>query len=165
MAPAGDVKAYLGAAREVAEIGREVVAGRNVTKYSFTLDGSVFATMMAEQAEDLLRARDELQLGQRVTPSPFHRDPVGSGELWVGDDGLPMRQVVSLRFPEQVDASTSAIITVDFFTFGSGSGSSWWIVGRASRLPWSGLALLCVVVLAGAVWLVDRRGMPRRPSS
>ena len=134
-----------------------------MTKYSFTLDGSVFATMMAEQAEDLLRARGELQPGQRVTPSPFHRDTVGSGELWVGDDGLPLRQEVSLKFPEQVDTSTSAIITVDFFTFGSGSGSSWWIDGRDSWLPWSGLALLCVVVLAGAVWLVDRRGLPRRP--
>jgi len=163
MAPAGDVMAYLGAARDVAEIGRATVAGRSVTKYSFTLDGSVFATMMAEQAEDLMRARGELQPGQRVNPSPFHRDTVGAGELWVGPDGLPVRQVVSLRFPEQVDVSISAIITVDFFTFGSGSGSAWWFGGRDTWLPWSSLALLCAAVLASALWLVDRRGLPRRP--
>ncbi|MCB0159740.1 MAG: thrombospondin type 3 repeat-containing protein, partial [Caldilineaceae bacterium] len=42
----------------------------------------------------------------------------GTGELWVGDDGLPLRQVLSLTFPPDTrDYVTTAAITVDFFDF------------------------------------------------
>jgi hypothetical protein len=43
---------------------------------------------------------------------------VGSGELWVGSDGLPLRQLLTLQFPAQDDEQVSSQIVVNFSQFG-----------------------------------------------
>src|SRR5262249_42271252 len=41
----------------------------------------------------------------------------GSGELWVTDDGLPLRQILSLTFPDQQHAQVSGHVSVTFSHF------------------------------------------------
>ncbi|MGA1439612.1 MAG: hypothetical protein ACO4CU_07270 [Ilumatobacteraceae bacterium] len=55
LAPGGDVLAYLGAARDVVEVGQRSVGSVRFTVYSFELDGPTFAVRMAEDTEELLR--------------------------------------------------------------------------------------------------------------
>ena len=161
VAPGGDTLAYVAAARDVVELGTEVVAGRVVTKYSFSLDGSAFARLVAEQTEDVLRRRGELAPGGRVQPSAFYRDTVGSGEVWIDDAGLPVRQVLSLRFPAQADDVVTAEVTTDFFGFGDGGGNGWWS-SATDTSTW-----LLVMAGFGGVWMLvlvaDRRRVLVRP--
>lgn len=159
VAPAGDTLGYLVAARDVTELGTATVGGRKVTKYAFELDGSAFATAMADRLEDDLRSRGELRPGTQVQPSAFHRDTTGEGELWVSEDGLPVRQTLQLVFPEQADESTTASITIDFFEFGDDGGIAFGMGDLP--LPFVGL----FVLLAAAVGIVVLLGTTtdRRP--
>ncbi|MFZ9016642.1 MAG: hypothetical protein ACO23O_06580, partial [Ilumatobacteraceae bacterium] len=160
LAPGGDVLAYLGAARDVVEVGQRSVGSVRFTVYSFELDGPTFAVRMAEDTEELLRRRGELAPGSRVQPSSFHRDTTGTGELWVGADGLPVRQLLSLQFPEDADGAVSATISVDFFDF-TAADSGLWGLGDVDV---SALLVLSLVLggVFGMVRFVDRLGVPRR---
>lgn len=80
----------------------------------------------------------------------------GAGELWVGENGLPLRQILDLRFPEQKDERVEAHMTVNFSNYGaeqaslltllrSGQWQGAWLV-LPSRMPdltglWLGLTL------------------------
>lgn len=121
-APQGDFLAYLAAVREVESQGSEsrTVAGQEITftRYTFSLDGSAFAAFMRSQMEEALRAKGELPPDVQLQTSEYYRAMRGDGELWVRADGLPLRQVLNLSFPEQQDEFVSAQITVDFSRFG-----------------------------------------------
>ena len=61
-----------------------------------------------------------------------YADMTGTGELWVGADGMPLRQRFALQFPEdQHNYQAWAGISVDFADFAplrSGAGSGMWPV-------------------------------------
>lgn len=99
LAPGGDFLAFLAAARDVTFQGRESRDGLALTRYSFVLDGPRFAEAMRLQSERLLIARGELLPGARLEPSPTYTKMTGSGEIWIGDDGLPYRQALAMQFP------------------------------------------------------------------
>ncbi len=65
-----------------------------------------------------MRARGELPNGVHFESPVYYRDMTGDGELWMREDGLPLRQVLNIRFPEQNDERVQAQIKVDFSHFG-----------------------------------------------
>ena len=153
LAPNGNYLSYLLAARDVAPIGTEVRGGRTITRYRFGIDGPRFATMVAEQAADALRARGGLAPGSQVLPAVQFRDMAGSGELWVDAGGLPVRQVLQLRFPEQAGERISADITLDFHDYGFAPHGGWmsntaWPVARTVLLA-ALVGLVCTLVIVG----------------
>ncbi len=118
IAPAGDFMAYLAAARDITAHEPETRAGITFTRYSFQIDGPTFAAFARNQMEAAMRARGELPNGVQFEVSSYYHDMTGNGELWVRENGLPLRQILNIRFPEQNDESVQAQIKVDFSHFG-----------------------------------------------
>jgi hypothetical protein len=163
-APQGDFLGYLAAIRDVTAGATETRSGVTFTPYRFTIDGPAFAAYMHEQMIAALRAKGELPPGVQLEAPAYYRDMLGSGELWVGENGLPVRQILDLRFPEQNAERVEAAITVNFSNYGAeqtglltllrtGQWQGAWLV-LPSRLPdltglWLGLTLsvaACLVV-------------------
>ncbi len=118
LAPQGDFLAYLHAMRDVTAHPAETRAGITFTRYSFQLDGPAFAAFVRAQTEEAMRQKGEMLAGTRIDIPSYYSDMTGEGELWVGSDGLPLRQILTLRFPEHNAESVHAQITVDFSQFG-----------------------------------------------
>ncbi|MFN8440638.1 MAG: LamG-like jellyroll fold domain-containing protein [Caldilineaceae bacterium] len=155
-APQGDFLGYLVAIRDVTAGATETRGGITFTRYAFTLDGPAFANYMHEQMTVALRAKGELPPGVQLDAPAYYRNMTGSGELWVGENGLPVRQILTLNFPEQNEERVEAAITVNFSNYGAEQTELWtllrtgqwqgaWLV-LPSRLPdltglWLGLTL------------------------
>jgi hypothetical protein len=118
LAPQGDFLAFLKAVRNVQPGVRETRAGIAFTRFAFQIDGPAFAEWARDQMEAAMIRKGELAPGTRLTAPAYYRDMTGEGELWVRDDGLPLRQVLTLRFPEQRDESVHAQIKITFSEFG-----------------------------------------------
>lgn len=155
LAPQGDFLGYLAAIRNVSAGVNETRNGVSFTRYTFELDGPAFASYMHEQITKAMRAKGELPVGVQLDAPAYYRDMTGYGELWVGANGLPLRQILNLRFPEQNDERVEASMTVNFAKYGveqtglltllrTGQWQGAWLV-LPSRLPdltglWLGLA-------------------------
>lgn len=124
LAPQGDLMAYMAAVRDVTSHGSETRAGLTFTRYSFTIDGPTFAGYMRDQLEAAMRRKGELPLEAHLDVPAYYAQMTGDGELWVRTDGLPLRQILDLRFPEQAGERTSAHISVDFSDFAP-AGAAW----------------------------------------
>jgi hypothetical protein len=158
LAPTGNFLTYLSAARDVVVAGVEVEGGQLVTKYEFGLDGPAFAAVTAAQMEQA----SSLAPGSRVVPSSVYEGVSGAGELWVGADGLPVRQSLSLQFPGAGGESTATSMTIDYSEYGTATvpgvasaSASWWsadLLGghRDALLLLAGALLLMLIVVAGA---------------
>ena len=158
LAPTGNFLTYLSAARDVVVAGVEVEGGQLVTKYEFGLDGPAFAAVTAAQMEQA----SSLAPGSRVVPSSVYEGVSGAGELWVGADGLPVRQSLSLEFPGAGGESTATSMTIDFSEYGTAtvpgvaSASASWLSAdllgghRDALLLFAGALLLMLIVVAGA---------------
>jgi hypothetical protein len=123
LAPGGDFLSYLAAVRDVRALPPETrgPAGREIafTRYAFTVDGPTFALFVRDQMAAAMRAKGQIPPpGVEFSVPAYYRDMTGTGELWVRSDGLPLRQILDLRFPEQQDQFVQAQITVDFSDFG-----------------------------------------------
>ncbi|HSH81798.1 MAG TPA: hypothetical protein VLA19_25005, partial [Herpetosiphonaceae bacterium] len=132
VAPQGDFMAYLGAVRDVKAHAPETRAGVAFTRYTFRLDGPAFATYMRDQTEAALARQGELPPGTRIETPKALAKMAGQGELWVGRDGLPLRQIIDVAFPEQGSETVSARITINFSRFGA-PVVSWLGTGIVSR--------------------------------
>ncbi|MBP7962070.1 MAG: hypothetical protein KBG20_01155 [Caldilineaceae bacterium] len=115
---------YLVAARDVTDLGQETRAGLTYTRYAFRIDGPTFALSVRAQLDEAMRQKGDVPPGVTFEAPAYYRDMTGSGELWVGEDGLPIRQILSLHFPEQNSELVSAHIAVNFSQFGQGDGAS-----------------------------------------
>ena len=118
IAPQGDFLGYLAAIKAVEVLGHEARSGIAFTRYSFAIDSARFAMYMQAQLAAALRARGELPPGVQIEAPAYFGAMVGAGELWVGDDGLPLRQVLTLQFPPQGDEQVQAQVVVNFSDFG-----------------------------------------------
>ena len=88
------------------------------SKFSFDLDSPAFANMMREQLQRQLIESGQLPAGMSVEIADIYRDMTAQGELWVDEDGLPLRLKLSLAFPPEADGSqVKADIQTDFFDF------------------------------------------------
>ncbi len=119
IAPQGDFMSFLAAVKDVQAQPAEQRGGIAFTRYTFAIDSPRLAVYLHEQMIAALRARGELPNGIQLEAPAYFRDMVGSGELWVGADGLPLRQILTLQFPPQEDEQVHAQIVVNFSDFGS----------------------------------------------
>lgn len=122
LAPRGDLLTYLVAAQEPVEAGREIRAGVGLTRYTFAVDGRQLAAYLRDQTESDLRSKGKLPTGARLDLQTAYRGMDGQGELWVGDDGLPVRLTVQLSFQPAGKDRVDAEITTDFAQWGGGGG-------------------------------------------
>ena len=119
-APGGDLLGYLVAVTNINEFepGADGDAGvRDAqTSYRFEIDSSAYARYMGKQLETQLRTQGKLPPSLSVDLADMYKDMVGTGQIWLDSDGLPIRQDLHLTFPAQ-DGSNSwveATMTTNF---------------------------------------------------
>lgn len=159
-APDGDLMAYLVAARDVEAHAPETRAGITFTRLTFGLDGPTLATYLRDQLDRALRDREVVPAGMQADASHSYRDIAGSGELWVGQDGLPLRQILTLQFPEQGGERVSATINLTFSDYGRAAGASF-LAGVAAALPDPSAGAALLLAVAGT-WTLIRYRRSRR---
>ncbi|NJK80869.1 MAG: hypothetical protein HC914_13610 [Chloroflexaceae bacterium] len=149
MAPGGDFLAYLSAIRNMQAGEPETRAGLKLTRYSFDIDGPTFGEYMRRELERHLTAQGELPPGLQIGTPDFYRDLRGTGEVWIAETGLPVRQVLHLTFPEQQEQQVSAHITVNFSQFGIGPHTlQAWLTDHMPPLE----ALVALLLVLGFAW-------------
>ena len=154
VAPGGDLMQYLRAVKNVRAIGSEQRGGITFTRYAFEINAPMFAEYMREQTEAALLQKGQLLPGIKIETPTYYLNMTGSGELWVGQDGMPLRQLLDLSFPEARDQRQSATITVHFKDWGKdtvGPGSMLDAVRRYAPSPVSALSFALVVMLMVAL--------------
>ncbi len=126
-APQGDFMAFLAAAQDVTSQGVETrqiapLSPISFTRYTFRVNGLSYARYLRDQIQQQMAETGELPPSVDLDLPRQYVDMNGEGELWIGADGLPMRQIVHLQMPERPDAQVEASITVDFY-FDAASGA------------------------------------------
>ncbi|HFQ94402.1 MAG TPA: hypothetical protein ENK32_10360, partial [Anaerolineae bacterium] len=166
-APGGDPLQFLNAAEQISEAGRESRAGISFTRYTFLINSDTFARQMRRQFEEQL-AQDGAPLppGIQLDIPRLYAGMDARGELWIGDDGLPLRQIITLEFPPAGQEQVSAEITTDFTGWGAPATPSalsgratavfWQIRPRLADLALSAIPYLFLLALS-AVLLFSRR--------
>lgn len=120
-APGNDALGYLAAARNVRQVGvGESASGIRYSQFAFDVDGPAFAEHMRAQMEEELYRSGKLPPGISLDASRLYADTTGKGEIWLDDDGLPLRQVVNLRFPPDHREQVEVTIETDFSGWGDG---------------------------------------------
>lgn len=169
LAPLGDFSAPLVAARDVVEHEPEVRGGVALTRYTFRIDGPAYAAYVRDQLEAHLTRSGELPPGVSLDLPEQYVKMTGDGELWVGNNGLPLRQILHLTFPPGAGEQIRSEATIDFSGFPAGvaapSAGKRIASNVASRLVslragsqdvvWQGA--LAVAVIATALLLVRRQ--------
>lgn len=151
-APSGDLMAYLGAARDVQAHAPETRAGVSFTRLTFRIDGPTLADTMRAELDRALRARETLPPGMQAGVPAVYSELTGSGELWVGQDGLPLRQLLTLHFPEQGGEQVSATIDTSFSAYGRAPAlGPLAAVVAAAPDPSVALVLLAALACTGAL--------------
>lgn len=156
-APQGDFMSFLSAANAITPHAPETRQGITFTRYTFEIDGPAFARYTREQMQRSMHARGELPPEMTLATSPYYEGMRGTGELWVGEDGLPVRQILALRFPSQRDEQVHAQISTSFSGFAQPQG--WAAAIRPAALAKATVAvgtwaLSLTLVLAGCMALV-----------
>ncbi len=127
-APDSDLLAYLAGATNVRELGTETrllpspadggETSIAFTRYSYDLDGPAFAGYLRRQLEDYLRENGGLPAGLTLGVSDQFRQVTGQGEVWIDEQGLPLRLTVHLAYPPQRNGErVEADIQTDFWNF------------------------------------------------
>lgn len=113
-APGRDLLGYLAGATNIVKGETETRAAVTFTRYSFEVEGRAFAEYMRDQMEEELGRSGELPSGVRLELVQMYVNATGTGEIWLDSDGLPLRQVVHLRFPPDSYRQVEATIETDF---------------------------------------------------
>ncbi len=140
-APDNDLLAYLAGAKNVRqeETSAPSSLAPGYTRYRFEVDGPAFATYLRDQMERYLIEKGELPAGLTLETSSLYRGATGEGQIWIDDDGLPLRLVVHTVFPPQENGDVvEAQIQTDFSGFDRGrllASSPWERLAGALGLP------------------------------
>ncbi len=122
-APGNDLMAYLVGARNVRESASQRVSESarlesRITQYAFDFNGPAVASYIRDQLEDHLREQGELPAGLTLDVSNQYRDAVGGGEVWIDQDGLPLRLTVHIEYPQKQNGErVETDIQTDFANF------------------------------------------------
>ncbi|NOZ06931.1 MAG: hypothetical protein GXP41_11385, partial [Chloroflexi bacterium] len=120
-APGGDPLAFLASIKNVqrAEAGAVNEIAPSFSRFTFEIDGPAFAEHLRRQFEKEMRHRGELPPNFNLQPPQQYQQMTGSGEVWIDEQGLPLRLRVHLAFPpEKGGERIEADITTDFSHFG-----------------------------------------------
>jgi hypothetical protein len=127
-----DPMAFLAAAKDITDQGTDTrpipdlqgdrgLHAISFTRYTFRVDGHSYAVYVRDQIEQHLAEKGELPPGVTLDLPRQYANMTGEGELWIDDDGLPLRQIIHLEFPPRPDDHRiEADITVTFADFGFG---------------------------------------------
>ena len=113
-----DLLGYLSAADQVTLL--DPPEGHpELARYGFVIDGPRYAEYVRQQAEAALLAEPGAPQSLTIQPIAMLQQLSGRGELWVNQDGLPVRQVLEFDIPE-VNQEYSAHIqmSADFSAYG-----------------------------------------------
>ncbi|MGD8806604.1 MAG: hypothetical protein PVH65_12170, partial [Chloroflexota bacterium] len=108
-APEGNFATFLVAAREVTAHPE----ANGTTRYAFSVDGPRFAAYMRDQIRDQMIADGELLPNMTLELPKLYADMTGQGQLWVGPDGLPLRQEIHLNLPEEASTQEGTRLEID----------------------------------------------------
>ncbi len=121
-APGGDPMNFLIGVKNVTigesrilDLGEATIQG---TQYLFDLDGPIFAEHMRLVMQQQLQEQGKLPPGIQLSASDSYKRMIGSGELWLNENGLPIHLSYNLDFPEHGDEErVTAVITNNFFNY------------------------------------------------
>jgi len=133
VAPGRDNLGFLAAAINVQHTGSETRAGIIFDRYIFDIDGPAFADYTRQQMEEELARKGALPPGVTLQASDLYADMTADGEIWIDEQGLPLRMVADLSFPPDDSEQTDVTITTDF--------SDWDQSLLAAATTWSGKLL------------------------
>lgn len=121
---------FISAARNVREEGKQTIeipdlsggtTAVSVTRYSFNVDSNVYASEMRDLMVAELQRSGKLPLGMQLSVSDQYRGMVASGQIWVSEEGLPVRMVVTMKMPpEKTGEHVESTITTDYFNHNRG---------------------------------------------
>jgi len=118
MAPGGDNLGFLAAAENVQHGGIETRAGITFDRYTFDIDGPVFAEHMRGQMEEELARKGP---GVTLQAADVYADMTGDAEVWIDERGLPLRLVANLSLPQEAGELTDVTLTTDFSSWDRGT--------------------------------------------
>ncbi len=135
-APDHDPLSYLAAAENVQKHDPEERSGIRLTRYTFDLNGLEFTRYMRRQMEAELQRQGKLPPGMDLEMAGVYVDMEGTGELWLDENELPLRQIIHVKFPPQQGSMewAEAEISTDFANWGQESSSANRGPGIASAL-------------------------------
>ena len=138
-APGGDPLGFLVAAQEVRELGignqelgtadfspnSQFLTPNSFKRYAFEISGPRYAAYVRDQLEAALREHGELPPSLRLGLVRQYVNMEGHGQIWIDENGLPVRQTIHLEFPPEPGALdwASADITTEFRDWESGGRS------------------------------------------
>jgi hypothetical protein len=184
--PTGDWLGYLVAAKNAQIIEPAPGEADDQVRFRFEIDGPRLAEYVREQAEAALSQEPDAPAGLSVASSPLLKRLTGVGELWVGADGLPTRQVLDLSLPQVSNAYDAQLhVVVGMSDFGQvenlprvvpGEDGSWQLqtiaplppstsgglpivsrVSSALRVAYSDLVFFWLCLIVAAVFILYRR--------
>ena len=117
-APGGDFGAFLTGAENVQQAATESRAGVTFTRYTFTLNGPSIAAYVRDQMQSDLVRKGELPADVSLALPELYRTMTGDGELWIAENGLPLRQQVRIDFPPQGQSRQQATIDISYRDYG-----------------------------------------------
>ncbi|MCP4210777.1 MAG: hypothetical protein GY764_04790 [Halieaceae bacterium] len=101
LAPGGDFLTFLAGASDIQVTGEVFPGDRRLQRYTYFVDGPAFAAQLRQYMSADLKRQGALLPGAQLKAPEMYSRLRGEGELWIGEDGLPVRQIVRLRFPAQ----------------------------------------------------------------
>lgn len=88
----------------------------SVNRYRFDVDPDKYAQYMHDQLVQELQNSGKLPLGMDLAVSDQYREMVSNGEVWVNEDGLLVRMVVTMKMPPEENGDhVEATVTTDYF--------------------------------------------------
>lgn len=129
-APEGDFLAFLDAATDIESIeasSHTAETDPTYTLYQFNLDGAAYAQQLVRASQKYFIRTGQLPAGAALQVPDSLQNITGTGELWVDERGLPVRQFVSLNIPAAAGADyrTEAVLDVQFTSFESAPSAAW----------------------------------------
>ncbi len=86
----------------------------NITRLAFDLDRAKFTQMLHEQMLDQLKAQGQYRAGVAYNIAEAYQQMDGQGELWIGADNFPVRQIIAAKLPQPDGNVIDVRITTDF---------------------------------------------------
>jgi uncharacterized repeat protein (TIGR01451 family) len=139
-------------------------------KYTYRIDGPTFAAYLRERVVAQMVRQGELPPNAKIELPDAFMQMSGTGVLWVNANGLPLRQVSQLRFPEEAGRWIAAELDVTFrFAEPKQSLAPTLATNLQNLLEnpghpfWATLLVGTLVALSGAllvVLIVRRRSLP-----
>ena len=143
------------------------------SRYTFDLDGAVYADNMRQQMEERLSEYGTLPNGLQLNTGEIYRNMTGYGELWLDSDGLPQRLEIFTDIPAyRENGRITADITTDFSEFdrtriatastGFFDSPQTWLSFRqveiieTAKLTFGFLAMFMVIFLIVALFIIYR---------